>query len=66
MDRKCGPMRDIRLRKGITLRALADKVGVSAAYLSDIERGNRRGSFATIAKIAAVLQVDVDILWEAE
>lgn len=32
-------LRRIRKRKGLTLSAMARKVGVSAAYLSDVERG---------------------------
>lgn len=32
-------LRRIRKQKGLTLSAMARKVGVSAAYLSDVERG---------------------------
>lgn len=34
-------LRRIRLEKGISLRRLARDLGVSAAYISDVERGNR-------------------------
>ena len=58
-------IRDIREKKGMTLSELAHKVGKTAPYLSDIERGNRRGSYATIAKIAEALEVETDLLWRA-
>lgn len=35
-------VRRLREAKGITLRALADKVGLSAPFLSDVEHGRRR------------------------
>jgi predicted transcriptional regulator len=33
-----------RLRAGVGLRELARRAGVSAAYLSDVERGNRHAT----------------------
>jgi len=35
-------LRELRENSGITLRKFATKVGVSAAYISDIELGRRR------------------------
>ena len=52
-------IREFRKKRGMNLLDLAGKVGISGAYLSDIERGNRRGSPATIDKIADVLGVPV-------
>lgn len=34
-------LRDLRKLKGFTLRELADRSGVSAAYISQLENGNR-------------------------
>ena len=56
-------IRDARVRKGVSLRALARRVGVSAPYLSDMERGNRslRGKLAK--SVLAYLEIgeeDVD------
>jgi transcriptional regulator with XRE-family HTH domain len=34
-------LRDLRKLKGFTIRELADRSGVSAAYISQIENGNR-------------------------
>jgi len=34
-------LRAIRIDQGVTLRSLADRAGISAPYLSRIERGER-------------------------
>ena len=57
-------IRVARERRGWTLAQLAEKVGKSAPYLSDIERGNRRGSYATLEVIARVLELPVEEIWE--
>lgn len=51
-------IREIRISRGIGLNELARKVGISGAYLCDIEKGNRRGSSAVIGRIAEVLEVN--------
>lgn len=45
-----------REKKEITQRGLAKKVGVSAPFLSDVERGRRSVSEKTAAKIISVLR----------
>ena len=57
-------IRIAREKKRMTLAELAEKVGKTAPYLSDIERGNRRGSYATLEMIARVLELPVDEIWE--
>ncbi len=57
-------IRSAREKKGITLAELADKVGKTAPYISDIERGNRRGTYQTLEKIADALDLDVNDIWE--
>jgi len=48
-DRAVGAeMRRLRERSGKSLRAVAGRLGVSAAYLSDLEQGRRRWSEARI------------------
>jgi transcriptional regulator with XRE-family HTH domain len=37
-----GDMRRLRLASGKSLREVADQMGISPAYLSDLERGNRQ------------------------
>lgn len=51
-------IREIRKQKKMTLKQIADQVEISIAYLSDIEKGNRRGSSATIGRIAEALGVN--------
>ncbi|UUZ93922.1 helix-turn-helix domain-containing protein [Paenibacillus sp. P25] len=34
-------LKDMRKQKGFTIRELADRSGVSAAYISQLENGNR-------------------------
>ncbi|MGZ2374936.1 DNA-binding XRE family transcriptional regulator [Sinorhizobium medicae] len=48
--------------RGITLRELAGKADISPAYLSQIEGGTRDGTFETMKKIAAALEITVDEL----
>ncbi|MBX5153218.1 helix-turn-helix transcriptional regulator [Rhizobium sp. NLR8a] len=48
--------------RGMTARDLAEKAGVSAALLSQIEKGERDGSFETIKMIAAALNVSIEEL----
>jgi transcriptional regulator with XRE-family HTH domain len=55
-------IREIRKAKKLTLADVSERTGVSIAYLSDIERGNRNGSEATRQRIAGVLNVSVDDL----
>jgi transcriptional regulator with XRE-family HTH domain len=48
-------MRDLREKNDLSLRELAKKVGVSAAFLSDIELGRRHPSEKVMAAIADAL-----------
>lgn len=50
-------IRRIRKDKGITLKEMAEKTGVSLNYLSQIERGKTNPSIGTIKKITNVLGV---------
>ena len=54
------PMRVWREYRGLTLQALADQIGVSKSYLSQIESGNRNGSAEVLKRIAAELNVTLD------
>jgi DNA-binding XRE family transcriptional regulator len=51
-----------REHRGMTLRALADAVGLDPGYLSQLENRKRAGPVATIKKLAAALRVDLDDL----
>ncbi|TAW18445.1 helix-turn-helix domain-containing protein [Rhizobium ruizarguesonis] len=48
--------------RAMTARELAEKAGISAGFLSQIEKGERDGSFETIKNIAAALKISVDDL----
>jgi transcriptional regulator with XRE-family HTH domain len=55
-------IRELRETAGMTLRELAREVGVSAAFLSDIEHGKRYPSTDVLIRIAGRLKTDVKAL----
>lgn len=57
-------VRILREDQGLTLRALAEKVGVTAPFLSDLEHGRRQTD--RYEKLAAALNVPVDELRELD
>ena len=56
------PVRAWRRYRGLTIARLAEKAGVSAAYLSQIETGARAGTVETLGRIAVALAVNLDDL----
>ncbi len=48
-------------RKGWTKKRLAEEIGTSASYLTQLFRGDRLLNFKTIAKIEAALEINFDI-----
>jgi DNA-binding Xre family transcriptional regulator len=54
------PIRVWREYRGMTVRALAEKSGIVAAYLSQVKTGQCEGTVATLRKIAAALNVALD------
>ena len=55
-------VREIRKKRGVSLRKLAEKVDVSFVNLSHIENGRIKTSRETIKQIAAALNYDTDKL----
>jgi transcriptional regulator with XRE-family HTH domain len=55
-------IRQNREARGMALRELARRLGLSAAYVSDLELGRRTASDETLQKIAKELEVEVDQL----
>lgn len=55
-------IRELREQKDISLRELAKRLGVSPAFLSDIELGRRFPSAEVLAKIAKELGESVEEL----
>ena len=56
------PLAAFRSHRGLTLRGLAERTGIAASYLSEIERGRKPGSAAALSRIAATLDTTVDAL----
>lgn len=57
-------LRQLREEQDISLRELAKRVGVSGAFLSDVELGRRFPSSEIIKRIAKEIKVSVDELKE--
>lgn len=49
-------MRSVREKAGKSLRHVADKLGYTAAYISDLERGNRPFTEEMIVRYKAALK----------
>jgi transcriptional regulator with XRE-family HTH domain len=57
-------IRDLRVAQDLGLRETATKVGISAAYLSRIERGKERPPRPEVVKeLAKVMAADPDVLF---
>lgn len=56
------PVKVWREYRGLTQDALATKVGISKAYLCQIETGKREGAIKTLRSIASTLDVSLDDL----
>jgi transcriptional regulator with XRE-family HTH domain len=57
-------IRELRLRKGIALRELAKRAGVSASLLSQIERGKGAPSVKTLYALVDALEVPIAQVFE--
>lgn len=54
------PVKVWREQRGLTQQALAQRAGISAAYLSQIESGKRSGSTAVLQAITQALGLTLD------
>jgi DNA-binding XRE family transcriptional regulator/quercetin dioxygenase-like cupin family protein len=57
-------IREARLRHGMSLRALARAVGVSASLISQIETGKSRPSVSTLYSITKALEISVEDVFD--
>jgi transcriptional regulator with XRE-family HTH domain len=57
-------MRNIRKSKGLTLKQLGKKIGISPGMLSRLENNQSSPPIATLAKIAQGLEVPISIFFE--
>lgn len=55
-------IRELRQEKDLSLRELAAKIGVSSAFMSDVELGRRNPSDQHMAAIARVLETSLEEL----
>ena len=56
------PIAAFRKHLGVSLRDLSQRTGISRSYLSEIERGLKPGSPATLSRIAKELGTNIDTL----
>lgn len=59
-------LRDLRTRRGFSLRALADRSGLSVNTLSLIENGKTSASVSTLQQLAQALSVPIAAFFEIE
>ena len=57
-------LRRLRRRADITQEQLAERVGVSVEFISNIERGINAPSFETLEKLSISLEVSLSELFE--
>jgi DNA-binding XRE family transcriptional regulator len=51
-----------RARAGLSQKALAERAGISASYLAEIETGRKPGSVTALAALARVFGVPIELL----
>src|ERR687888_555482 len=59
-------LRALRHRRRSTLRAVAQRAGISESFLSQVERGQAAASIASLQRIAGALGVSVADLFEPD
>ncbi len=59
-------LRRMREEQGLTVEGLAEKSGVSATTIRDVERGAREARMDTIAKLAKALGLGFDEVWRLQ
>lgn len=55
-------VKQLRLHKGLTLKEIEAKVGVSATHVSEVERGKTSPTVGALSKIALALEVNASFL----
>lgn len=57
-------IKEIRIRKGLSQNELANRIGISSNYLSELEHNKFDIRFGLLLKIAEELNVKIDELYE--
>lgn len=55
-------IQEARINQNKTQEELAEKVGITSSFLSNIETGKRKPSFETLIQIAECLELSLDYL----
>ncbi|NUP21801.1 MAG: helix-turn-helix transcriptional regulator, partial [Streptomyces sp.] len=58
-------IRQARLRRGTSLRALAREIGVSASLISQVENGKSQPSVSTLYAITTALGISIESLFDS-
>jgi transcriptional regulator with XRE-family HTH domain len=59
-------LRELRVQRALSLRALGERSGVTFATINNLENGNRPARLATIRKLAEALGVEPRELMKEE
>lgn len=59
-------LRRMREEQGLTVEGLAEKSGVSASTVREVERGAREARMDTVAKLAKPLGLTFDEVWRLQ
>ena len=59
-------IKEIRTKKGLTQKKLAELSEISKSYVGDLERNEKIPSIITICKLAKALEVDIKELFTYE
>jgi transcriptional regulator with XRE-family HTH domain len=65
-ERLGSELRRIREERGLTVEELAERSGVSATTIRDVERGAREARRDTVARFAKPLGLTFDEVWELQ
>mgnify|MGYP005644036595 FL=1 len=57
-------VREFRSKKGLTLKQLAERTGLSVSLISQIERAESAASISTLNKVVAALNVKLTVLFQ--
>jgi DNA-binding XRE family transcriptional regulator len=56
------PIKTLRVYRGLTQAALAQKACIGTLYLSQIENGRRKGSLKTLRALSKALRVELELI----
>ena len=59
-------LRNIRKENGMTMKDLADQIGVSESAISQYENGKRQPGFETLKELSGIFNVSVDYLLDID